>query len=116
MSAEATLSKPVVKRSQRVDTDDSALCVCGCVGVLESSDRNSEMIKQEVARLQEMLNRLDFKRKVLCVCICVYFPKKHTERQVKTDVVMNDGTFDGTIPSTPTGSPVQNGCPGQGNR
>ncbi|XP_040004247.1 signal transducer and activator of transcription 4 isoform X3 [Xiphias gladius] len=29
----------------------------------ESSDRNSEMMKQEVTRLQEMLNRLDFKRK-----------------------------------------------------
>ncbi|XP_041857337.1 signal transducer and activator of transcription 4-like isoform X2 [Melanotaenia boesemani] len=29
----------------------------------ESSDRNSDMMKQEVTRLQEMLNRLDFKRK-----------------------------------------------------
>ncbi|XP_070694438.1 signal transducer and activator of transcription 4 [Pempheris klunzingeri] len=29
----------------------------------ESSDRNSEMMKQEVTTLQEMLNRLDFKRK-----------------------------------------------------
>lgn len=78
MSAEATLSKPVVKRSQRVDTDDSALCVCGCVGVLESSDRNSEMIKQEVARLQEMLNRLDFKRKVLCACVFVCIFQRST--------------------------------------
>uniref|UniRef100_A0A8D3DEQ7 Signal transducer and activator of transcription n=1 Tax=Scophthalmus maximus TaxID=52904 RepID=A0A8D3DEQ7_SCOMX len=30
---------------------------------LESSDGNSEMMKQEVTRLQDMLNRLDFKRK-----------------------------------------------------
>uniref|UniRef100_A0AAQ5XJA6 Signal transducer and activator of transcription n=1 Tax=Amphiprion ocellaris TaxID=80972 RepID=A0AAQ5XJA6_AMPOC len=29
----------------------------------ESSDRNSETMKQEVTKLQEMLNRLDFKRK-----------------------------------------------------
>uniref|UniRef100_UPI0037E91421 signal transducer and activator of transcription 4 isoform X1 n=1 Tax=Semicossyphus pulcher TaxID=241346 RepID=UPI0037E91421 len=29
----------------------------------ESTDRNSEVMKQEVTRLQEMLNRLDFKRK-----------------------------------------------------
>uniref|UniRef100_A0A7N8Y5D9 Signal transducer and activator of transcription 4 n=1 Tax=Mastacembelus armatus TaxID=205130 RepID=A0A7N8Y5D9_9TELE len=29
----------------------------------ESADRNSDMMKQEVTRLQEMLNRLDFKRK-----------------------------------------------------
>ncbi|XP_053295846.1 signal transducer and activator of transcription 4 isoform X2 [Pleuronectes platessa] len=29
----------------------------------ESSDRNSDAMKQEVMRLQEMLNRLDFKRK-----------------------------------------------------
>uniref|UniRef100_A0A665W7F9 Signal transducer and activator of transcription n=1 Tax=Echeneis naucrates TaxID=173247 RepID=A0A665W7F9_ECHNA len=29
----------------------------------ETSDRNSDMMKQEVTRLQEMLNRLDFKRK-----------------------------------------------------
>uniref|UniRef100_A0A8C7YR62 Signal transducer and activator of transcription n=1 Tax=Oryzias sinensis TaxID=183150 RepID=A0A8C7YR62_9TELE len=29
----------------------------------QSSDRNSDMMKQEVTRLQEMLNRLDFKRK-----------------------------------------------------
>uniref|UniRef100_A0A665W7P5 Signal transducer and activator of transcription n=1 Tax=Echeneis naucrates TaxID=173247 RepID=A0A665W7P5_ECHNA len=30
---------------------------------LQSRDRNSDMMKQEVTRLQEMLNRLDFKRK-----------------------------------------------------
>lgn len=30
----------------------------------ESSDRNSDMMKMEVTRLQDMLNRLDFKRKV----------------------------------------------------
>uniref|UniRef100_A0A669CWX2 Signal transducer and activator of transcription n=1 Tax=Oreochromis niloticus TaxID=8128 RepID=A0A669CWX2_ORENI len=29
----------------------------------ESTDRNSDVMKQEVTRLQEMLNRLDFKRK-----------------------------------------------------
>uniref|UniRef100_A0A671V2V6 Signal transducer and activator of transcription n=1 Tax=Sparus aurata TaxID=8175 RepID=A0A671V2V6_SPAAU len=29
----------------------------------DSTDRNSDMMKQEVTRLQEMLNRLDFKRK-----------------------------------------------------
>ncbi|XP_069554876.1 signal transducer and activator of transcription 4 isoform X1 [Brachyistius frenatus] len=29
----------------------------------ETSDKNSDMMKQEVPRLQEMLNRLDFKRK-----------------------------------------------------
>lgn len=34
------------------------------VSVSESTDRNSDMMKQEVTRLQEMLNRLDFKRKV----------------------------------------------------
>ena len=38
-----------------------------CVSMSESSDRNSEMMKQEVTRLQEILNRLDFKRKV-CIC------------------------------------------------
>lgn len=36
-----------------------------CVSVLDSTDKNSEMMKQEVTRLQEMLNRLDFKRKVI---------------------------------------------------
>uniref|UniRef100_A0A7N6A8D8 SH2 domain-containing protein n=1 Tax=Anabas testudineus TaxID=64144 RepID=A0A7N6A8D8_ANATE len=40
-------------------------CLWLCLS--ESSDRNSEMMKQEVTRLQEMLNRLDFKRKV-----CMY--------------------------------------------
>ena len=37
-----------------------------CVCVSESTDprTNSETMKQEVTRLQEMLNRLDFKRKV----------------------------------------------------
>lgn len=44
------------------------MCVCVCVS--DSTDRNSEMMKQEVTRLQEMLNRLDFKRKV-CICIIV---------------------------------------------
>lgn len=34
------------------------------VVVSESTDRNSDVMKQEVTRLQEMLNRLDFKRKV----------------------------------------------------
>lgn len=35
-----------------------------CVYVSESTDRNSEVMKLEVTRLQEILNRLDFKRKV----------------------------------------------------
>lgn len=40
------------------------------VDVSESADRNSDMMKQEVTRLQEMLNRLDFKRKVrLCIVV-----------------------------------------------
>lgn len=30
----------------------------------DSTDRNADFIKQEVPRLQDMLNRLDFKRKV----------------------------------------------------
>lgn len=30
----------------------------------DSTDRNADFIKQEVTRLQDMLNRLDFKRKV----------------------------------------------------
>lgn len=30
----------------------------------DSTDRNCDFIKQEVTRLQDMLNRLDFKRKV----------------------------------------------------
>lgn len=30
----------------------------------DSTDQNSDFIKQEVTRLQDMLNRLDFKRKV----------------------------------------------------
>lgn len=39
-----------------------------CARVSDSTDRNSEMMKQEVTRLQDMLNGLDFKRKV-CICI-----------------------------------------------
>lgn len=34
------------------------------VHLSDSTDRNSDFIKQEVTRLQDMLNRLDFKRKV----------------------------------------------------
>uniref|UniRef100_A0A3B3UCM2 Signal transducer and activator of transcription n=1 Tax=Poecilia latipinna TaxID=48699 RepID=A0A3B3UCM2_9TELE len=34
-----------------------------CYKTLQSRDRTSEMIKQGITRLQEMLNRLDFKRK-----------------------------------------------------
>lgn len=50
--------------------------------VLESSDRNSDMMKQEVTRLQEMLNRLDFKRKVCSCCIfSVYVCKPRTTCQ-----------------------------------
>ena len=41
-----------------------------CVCVSELQDRNSEAMKQEVTRLQEMLNRLDFKRKVrICIIL-----------------------------------------------
>lgn len=34
------------------------------VRLSDSTDRNSDFMKQEVTRLQDMLNRLDFKRKV----------------------------------------------------
>lgn len=39
-----------------------------CVSMLDLTDRNSEVMKHEVIRLQEMLNSLDFKRKV-CISI-----------------------------------------------
>lgn len=44
----------------------NVLLVAMCLSDL--TDRNSDVMKHEVTRLQEMLNSLDFKRKV-CICI-----------------------------------------------
>lgn len=41
-----------------------------CVSMSDLTDRNSDVMKHEVIRLQEMLNSLDFKRKV-SICITV---------------------------------------------
>lgn len=86
-----------------------SVCMRVCVCVSDSADRNSDMMKQEVIRLQEMLNRLDFKRKVCILChhtsvCCMMINKKSDQFSVRFSFLPLSG------------GPVQDGCCDQRDR